>query len=448
LYEIQDWLGETVLPEILGITVEQAYDNRLGRALDRLYPQLGPLWQRLVSRAIQVYDLDLTVLHWDVTSIYFEGAYADSQLVTYGYSRDQRPDAKQINLEVDVTHEGRVPVLYQVLTGNTSDITRPLPHLEALLRFLACPELAERHLWPLLVSDCKMITAEAVRAYHRHHLYYLGPLPDSPAVTALLRSVPAAELAEHELAYWPQRVRATDTSFVPYQGVWRSFTFEQAGEQVSDRVLVVWSAGKQRLDQEKRKTYLKRLLNGLEAVQKKLNSRRYKRRAYVEQRIAALQRGNPMHRLVDVDLQGDDETLTLRFAINRQRLTEAQALDGRYALATNGEHLSAEQALTLFKGQDGVEKRFRTVKGPLVVHPLFVRTDHRIEGLVFITLLALLVRAILEHLCRQHDLTLTADRLFQRFASLQAVDVTWADGSVQRRAAEMSPFQAQVLAPT
>jgi transposase len=446
LYEIQDWLGGTVLPEVLGITVKQAYDNRLGRTLDRLYPQLGELWQRLVSRAIEVYDLDLTVLHWDLTSIYFEGAYTDSQLATYGYSRDQRPDAKQINLEVDVTHEGLVPVLYRVLAGNTADITRPLPHLAALLHFLARPELVKRHLRPLLISDCKMITAEAVLAYRRHQLYYLGPMQDSTAVTAVLRSVPAAELAEHVLAYRPQRVKATDTSFVPYQGVWRKFTFEHAAERVTDRVLVVWSAGKERLDQEKRKTYLKRLLNGLEAVKKKLNTRRYKKRTYVEQRIATLQRGNPMHRLVDVDLQGEDEALTLQFVLNREHLAEAQALDGRYALATNGDHLSAEQALTLFKGQDGVEKRFRTVKGPLVVHPLFVRSDHRIESLVFITLLALLVRAILERLCHQRDLPLTADRLFQRFASLQAVDVTWNDSSVQRRAAEMSEFQAQVLA--
>ena len=250
---------------------------------------------------------------------------------------------------------------------------------------------------------------------------------------------------EHVLAQRPQREHSTDTTFVPYQGVWRSFTFEHAGERVTDRVLVVWSAGKQRLDQEKRKTYLKRLLNGLAAVQKKLNTRRYKKRTYVEERIATLQRGNSMQRLVDVDLQGEDETLRLHFALNPERLVEAQALDGRYALATNGAHLSAEQTLTLFKGQDGVEKCFRSVKGPLVVHPLFVRTDHRIEGLVFMTLLALLVRAILVRCCRQHDLTLTADQALHRFANLQAVDVIWADGSVQRRAAEMSEFQALVL---
>jgi transposase len=110
---IQDWLAGTVLPEVLGVRVAQAYDNRFGRALDHLHPQLGELWRRIVSRAIQVYDLDLTALHWDPTSIYFEGAYVASRLAAYGYSRDQRPDTKQINLEVDVTHEGAVPLLYQ-----------------------------------------------------------------------------------------------------------------------------------------------------------------------------------------------------------------------------------------------------------------------------------------------------------------------------------------------
>ncbi len=240
-------------------------------------------------------------------------------------------------------------------------------------------------------------------------------------------------------------MKATDEGFVPYQGVWRPFTFEHEGQQVTDRVLVVWSAGKERLDQQKRKTYLKRLLNGLERLQTKLNTARYKQRAYVAQRIVTLQRDNPMHRLMDVDLHGKDGALVVHFALNQERLAEAQALDGRYALATHGAHLSATEALTLFKGQDGIEKRFRAVKGPLLVHPLFVRTDRRVEGLVFITLVALLVRAILERLCRQHDLPLTADRLFHRFAHLQAVDVTWADGSIQRRAAEMSGFQAQAL---
>lgn len=445
LYHVQDWLAETVLPQVLDILPQKAYDNRLGRALDRLYPHLGELWAGLASRAIQVYDLDLNVLHWDITSLYFEGAYTDSELAAYGYSRDHRPDTKQVNLEVDVTHDGYVPILYHILPGNTADITRPLPHLRALLRFLARPELADRRLRPILVSDCKMVTSEAVFACHHHGLFYLGPLPNGTATEALLRSVSAEELAAHPLAYRPQRVRPDDPHFVPYQGVWRPFTFEHEGERVTDRALVVWSAGKQRLDEQKRKTHLKRLLNRLADIQKKLNTRRYKQRAYVEQRLLTVQQGNPAHRLVDVHLRGEDGALELTFRINRRRLAEAQALDGRYALVTNAPHLGANEALTLFKGQDGAEKRFRVVKGPLLVRPLFVRTDRRIEGLVFITLLALLVQAILERACRQRGLTVTAEKLFRGFASLQAVDLMWADGSRQRRAAELTPFQAEVL---
>jgi transposase len=445
LYQVGAWLAETVLPQVLAIAPTQVYDNRLGRALDDLHPHLGELWARLVTRAIQVYDLDLSVLHWDITSLYFEGAYTDSELAAYGYSRDHRSDSKQVNLEVDVTHDGYVPVLYQVLPGNTADVTRPPQHLQALLRFLARPELAARLLRPLLVSDCKMVTPAAVLACHRHQLFYLGPLAGGVAADAVLRSVPAAELAAHLLAYRPQRVKPDDPRFVPYQGVWRTFAFEYDGQTVLDRVLVVWSAAKQRLDEKKRKTYLKRLLNQLEGAQKRLNTRRYKKRAYVEQRLRAFQQGNPAKGLLDVELGGEDGALTLTFRVNPAQLAEAQTLDGRYLLATNADHLSADETLPLFKGQDGVEKRFRGVKGPLEVHPLFVHQDRRIEGLVFITLVALLVRAILERMVRQRGLALSVERLFQGFAPLQAVDLVWADGSQQRRAAELSAFQTQVL---
>jgi transposase len=214
---------------------------------------------------------------------------------------------------------------------------------------------------------------------------------------------------------------------------------------VTDRALIIWSAGKQRLDEQKRKTYLKRLLNRLADIEKKLNTRRYKKRAYVEERLTTIQQGNPAKGLVKVDLSGEDGALRLAFCIDRQRLAAAQVLDGRYALATNAHHLDADKALTLFKGQDGVEKRFRVVKGPLLVRPLFVRIDRRIEGLVFITLLALLVRAILERACRQRGQPVTAERLFRGFASLQAVDLTWIDGSLQRRASEMTAFQREIL---
>jgi transposase len=86
----------------LDVPAAKLYDNRLGRALEAVYPHLGEIWAQLVVRAIQVWQLDLSILHWDITSFYFEGAYTDSELIRYGHSRDHQSDAKQINLRADV----------------------------------------------------------------------------------------------------------------------------------------------------------------------------------------------------------------------------------------------------------------------------------------------------------------------------------------------------------
>lgn len=446
LYGVGEWLTESVLPELLDVKADQVYDNRLGRALDRLYPKLGELWAVIVSRAIQRYDLDLSILHWDITSIYFEGAYNDSALASYGYSRDHRSDTKQVNLQVDTTDQGQVPILYQVLPGKTADITRPLDHLEALLAFLARPELVGNPVKPILVSDCKMITAEAMLACHYHRLFYLGPVADSEASRAVVESVAGETLAKHPLKYRPKRVKPDDPEFQPYLGVWRPFTVEHGGVSVTDRALVVWSAGKARLDVKKRKNHLKRLLDDLANIQKRLNVRRYKKRFYVEERLKTVQgRSHWAKGLVDIELMGVDEQMSLRFAINQQRLAAAKTLDGRYLLATNANHLDSHQALAIYKGQDGIEKRFRTVKGPLLVHPLFVHSDERIEGMVFITLLALLVRALLEQCCRQREVTDSIDKILRKFETLQAIDICWRDGSYQRQVTQMSDFQAHVL---
>ena len=155
-----------------------------------------------------------------------------------------------------MTHQTRVPVGYAVLAGNTlpanADITTPPGHLDTLLRFLARPELAVLKLHPILVSDCKMITPEAVGGCHRNDLFYLGPWARSQQVLRVLRSVSEDELAAHELAYRPRR-QAQAADFIPYRGVWRPFTISvppppdqpaAKPEVFTDQVLVLWSAGK------------------------------------------------------------------------------------------------------------------------------------------------------------------------------------------------------------
>jgi len=119
LYKVKEWMAETVLEDTLGIAAAQMHDTRMGRTLDELYPHLGAIWQDTALQAVLEYDLDLRFLHYDITSAYFEGEYAHSEKVDYGCSRDHRPDAKQVNLTVNVSGEEGIPLGYRVLAGRT-----------------------------------------------------------------------------------------------------------------------------------------------------------------------------------------------------------------------------------------------------------------------------------------------------------------------------------------
>lgn len=443
---VQQWAGDTVLPEVLDAPVSKLYDNRLGRALDALHPLLGEIWADVAARAVTTYQVDLSIVHWDITSFFFEGEYTSSELLRRGYSRDKRPDAKQANLGMDVSHEDEIPFLYWLLPGNRQDNQTPVPHLKALKAFLVRPELADLRVRPIIVSDCKMVTPEAIFACHDHHLFYLGSLEHDDDVRAIMRSVSEKELRAHELSYQPKRQQRRKEPFVPYQGVFRPILFKLGQLIVTDRALVIWSAGKARLDQQKGKTYLKRLLNDLAFKQSWMSKRRYADRDYIVRCVDGVLRGNPARQWVDVEItEAADGRLSLKFQINRERLDAARALEGRYILATNADHLSADDMLRIYKGQDKVEKTYRTTKGPLRVRPVFLRTDERIEGLVLFTMLALLVRSILALQCRRAGLLLTADRVLAEFASLRAIDLHFRDGSQRRVVGDLSAEQEQIL---
>src|SRR3990172_9586779 len=111
-----------------------------------------------------------------------------------------------------------------------------------------------------------MIKPAAVTAAYPYHLYSLGPWEADNTVNAVIRSVRDAEWAQADLDYRPRRRFPAEHPFVPYRGVWRPFPVTYDGQTYADRGLVVWSAGKHRLDEDKRKTHLKALLNRLTEI--------------------------------------------------------------------------------------------------------------------------------------------------------------------------------------
>jgi transposase len=121
LYVAEKWYRTTALEDLLGVSVESIYDERLYRALDRLLPHKEAIEKQLVKRLGELFELDYDLLLYDVTSSYFEGV-ADPEIARRGYSRDHRPDCVQINIALVVSRDG-MPLGYEIFAGNTTDVS-------------------------------------------------------------------------------------------------------------------------------------------------------------------------------------------------------------------------------------------------------------------------------------------------------------------------------------
>ena len=108
--------------DLLGVPAHKVNEDRLYRALDQLLPHKEELERHLKNRLGELFDLDYDLLLYDVTSAYFEGEAQRNGLAQRGYSRDHRPDCKQVNLALVVSRDG-MPLGYQSFAGNRNDVT-------------------------------------------------------------------------------------------------------------------------------------------------------------------------------------------------------------------------------------------------------------------------------------------------------------------------------------
>src|SRR5215216_4959625 len=165
LHIAEDWYRRTALDDLLGVAAERVNDDRLYRALDRLLPHKEALEAHLKERVGALFELDYELLLYDVTSTYFEGQAAGNALARRGYSRDHRPDCKQVCIGLVVTREG-IPLGYEVFAGNRTDVTT----VEEIVTTIERRYGQARRVW---VMDRGMASAENIawlQSSQRHYL--------------------------------------------------------------------------------------------------------------------------------------------------------------------------------------------------------------------------------------------------------------------------------------
>ncbi|EQD57412.1 transposase IS4 family protein, partial [mine drainage metagenome] len=118
----RQWFNRSAMDELLEVDASVASKDRLYRCLDRIMEHRADLFRHLQRRWKDLFSASFDVLLYDLTSTYFEGLCEEIPMAKHGYSRDGRPDCRQVVIALIVTPDG-LPMAYEVMPGNTSDKT-------------------------------------------------------------------------------------------------------------------------------------------------------------------------------------------------------------------------------------------------------------------------------------------------------------------------------------
>jgi hypothetical protein len=169
LHIAEHFYAQSALSDLLGIAPEKINEQRLYRALDALLPHKEALEVFLKNRLGELFRLEYDLLLYDVTSTYFEGQAEANPLAQRGYSRDRRPDCKQVCIGLVVSKCG-MPLGYEVFAGNRVDVTTLQEIVETMERRYG---RADR-IW---VGDRGMVSAENIAFLKRSGRRYIVGTP-------------------------------------------------------------------------------------------------------------------------------------------------------------------------------------------------------------------------------------------------------------------------------
>jgi len=406
LVHVQDWARQWAVEEVWGIEAAVLNDDRIGRALDAIAPGLEQIVGSVGARAIGGFGLDVSRCHWDLTSISLYGAYPDPDdgfpAPRHGHPKDRRPDLKQVQTGLAVTgdHAGGVPVFHRAYDGGAGEVAQVIGAMTSLKKLAGRRRL-------LLVGDSKLVSYPNLAAMTRAKVGFIAP--------ASKTYVPAEIFAtlDPDTATPVDYVAARDQHKPPgrregYRVIEDTMTL--AGKAKRDPVLclrrvLVWSSARAKAAKTNRARKLARAQDDLGRLQRGLGSRHYPDPDAVCARVRAITTSRKLAGILHAQAGTDPATgkPTLSWHFDQQALDVQARTDGWYALVTNLDPAQADTAeiLRRYKGQEVVERRYGSFKGPLAVAPMFLKNNRRIAALITVICLALLIFCLVERQVRQ-----------------------------------------------
>ena len=385
----RQWFERSALKDLLGADERLGDIHKLYACHDRILEHKRAVFDHLVGRWKDLFNVEFDVLLYDLTSTYFEAnpPFDEGDKRRFGHSRDRRSDCVQVVIALVVTPQG-LPLAYEVLPGNTADNTT----LRDFLSRIENQYGKARRVW---VMD-RGIPTEAV----------LSEMRDADPPVYYLVGTPKGRLSRLEkdllLKPWQEARPGVQVKLLPQEG--EMYIFAQSHDRIA-----------------KERAMRKRQLKRLWARLAKLSSMKLSREALLMKLGAAQSQSPSAWRLVEVEVHKRAATFT--YTLRRGKLREVRRREGCYLLRTNLTSTDPAELWRYYIQLVQVEQAFKDLKGDLAVRPLYHQLEHRIEAHIFIAFLAYCLHVTLAQQLRPHASGLTPRSVLDKFAGVQMLDV-------------------------
>ncbi|MGH9206060.1 MAG: IS1634 family transposase, partial [Acidimicrobiales bacterium] len=388
------WYPSTALDDLLGIATGRINDTRLYRCLDRLLPHKTKLERHLTSRYGELFQAEFDVLLYDLTSSYVEGAAEKDPLMRRGYSRDHRPDCKQVVIALIVNGEG-FPLSDETFNGNRGEVTT----LEAVLRRVERKYGKARRVW---VFDRGIVSEENLQALRRRGGQYLVGTPRSKL-----------KHFEKQLLEggWDQVRPDVEVKLVPTA-------------QGEETYILCRSTARQAKEQAIRSRFSTRMERALAAIQKRVAQGQLKDRNKIERRVGKIQARHPqVADLYEVRVREKSGQPALEWQALEGRQSWQRAREGAYLLRTN---LPPEKPENLWKDYiqlTEAEAAFRALKSELSIRPIFHQWERRAQAHILVAFLGYALWVTLKHLLIRKRSDLSPAKALALLSTLVSADI-------------------------
>jgi transposase len=418
LHLAEDWFRRTALGDLLDIPQEKVNDDRLYRAHDQLLPHKERLEILVKERLGTLFGLEYDLLLYDVTSTYFEGLAAANPQAQRGYSRDHRPDCKQVCIGLVVSREG-YPLGYEVFAGNKNDSKT----VREIVERMEARYGQQGRIWILdrgMVSDANLTWLK-----ERGSQYIVG--------------TPKSRLKQF----------AAQVGTGTWEEVRDGLEVQRcASSEGAETYLLCRSRDRAVKEQAMRERFVRRIEEGLAKIAAACQRRPCDAGA-IERRVGRLLGKNTRAAglfAVTVERAADG-----RAALHWTRRPEAEAWSrssqGCYVLRSNVADWSADDLWRAYMQLTEAEAAFRIQKSDLGLRPVWHQKAERVQAHILICFLAYVLRKTLEGWSKKAGLGNSPTTLLEELARIQSTDVVapTTDGRSIRLRCVVRPDKAQAI---